>query len=121
MTNNLRPGQPMTKQRSQWQPRPDLEHLAVFVSNVHDGSLRAMVADPDGPEGEWHLSISHVYPPSKTNKAIGRYPSWDEIADARYRLVPASVTMAMVLPPPDEFVAVHDTTFHLHQLLRADQ
>jgi hypothetical protein len=53
----------------------------------------------------WHLSISHPW----------RYPTWDEIAAARYALVPDAVTMAMVLPPSDEYVNLHPNCFHLHE------
>ena len=56
-------------------------------------------------EQGWHASISH---PS-------RYPTWDEIAHARYSLVPGGVTMAMLLPPQSEFVNVHTNCFHLWQ------
>lgn len=69
-------------------------------------------AAPDGiwlPPGElmvWHLSISHLH----------RYPGWDEIADVRYELVPGEVTMALLLPPPGEYVNVHDFCFHLWQI-----
>lgn len=54
----------------------------------------------------WHLSIAHV----------DRYPTWDEIADVRYRLVPEDVTMAMLLPPPDEYVNAHEHCFHLWEI-----
>jgi hypothetical protein len=54
----------------------------------------------------WHLSISHP----------ARYPTWDEIADVRYKLVPDDVTMAMLLPPRDEYVNAHDNCFHLWQI-----
>ena len=56
--------------------------------------------------GKWHLSISH-----KT-----RYPTWDEIKEARYRFVPDEVTMAMLLPPRDQYVNVHPNCFHLHEI-----
>jgi len=56
--------------------------------------------------GQWHLSIS----------AHGRYPTWDEIADARYALCPDYITMALLLPPPWEYVNLHENTFHLHQI-----
>ncbi len=56
--------------------------------------------------GLWHLSISH---PS-------RYPSWEEIRDARYALVPDGVTMAMLLPPKDQYVNIHPNCFHLWQV-----
>lgn len=59
----------------------------------------------DGPNG-WHLSISgHT-----------RYPTWDEIVDARYRLVPDEVTMAQLLPPRDEWVNADEYCFHLHEV-----
>ena len=81
----------------------------VFTRQVGDGTLKTIVGlEPEG----WHLSVSF----SDRRGSPSRYPHWDEIADARYRLVPEDVTMAMLLPPADEFVAVHDTTFHLHQL-----
>lgn len=54
----------------------------------------------------WHVSISHP----------ARYPTWDEIADARYALVPDEVTMAMLLPPRAEYVNAHDRCFHLWQI-----
>lgn len=54
----------------------------------------------------WHLSISHP----------GRYPSWDEVADVRYALVPDDVTMALLLPPSAEYVNAHPTCFHLWQI-----
>jgi len=54
----------------------------------------------------WHLSIAHQH----------RYPTWDEIADVRYELVPDDVTMALLLPPPDEYVNLHDFCMHLWQI-----
>lgn len=54
----------------------------------------------------WHLSISHPE----------RYPTWDEVADARYELVPAEVTMAMLLPPPEQYLNEHPYCFHLWQI-----
>jgi hypothetical protein len=54
----------------------------------------------------WHLSIAHRH----------RYPTWDEIADVRYELIPADVTMALLLPPPGEYVNEHEHCFHLWQI-----
>lgn len=106
---------PLNAQRSPWER--DQEHDLVFAGihtaswerQVHDGTLAAFVArEPQG----WHLSISH-----RSNKKgrPGRYPTWDEIANARYELLPAEITVALLLPPVGEYVAVHPTTFHLHQ------
>jgi hypothetical protein len=74
--------------------------------------LEPAKAAPEGiwlPEGAldlWHLSISHPE----------RYPTWDELADARYTLVPDQLTMAMLLPPRDEYLNVHEHCFHLWQI-----
>lgn len=54
----------------------------------------------------WHLVVSHPH----------RYPTWDEIADVRYELVPDDVTMAMLLPPPDSYVNLHEFAFQLWQI-----
>lgn len=54
----------------------------------------------------WHLSISHPH----------RYPNWDEVADARYELVPDEITMAMLLPPTEQYLNHHETCLHLWQI-----
>jgi hypothetical protein len=51
----------------------------------------------------WHLSIAHPW----------RNPSWDEIASARYEFVPDEITMAMILPPEDEYINIHEHCFQL--------
>jgi hypothetical protein len=81
-----------------WQKDLADGHLSVFVSR-----------EPSG----WHLSISHRR--GRDNRP-GRYPGWDEIADARYQFCPPEVTMAMLLPPLEEYVNLHETTFHLWQV-----
>lgn len=54
----------------------------------------------------WHLSISNPR----------RYPTWNEIRDARYEFLPDDMTFALLLPPRDEYVNVHPNCFHLHQV-----
>ena len=105
---------PLRKQRSPWIGKPDMTHDMLgftahwFQRMVGDGSLWACVCEE--PEG-WHLSISFRNQQGKYT----RYPSWDEIAHARYELLPNDVDFVMHLPPPDEYVALHETTFHLHE------
>jgi hypothetical protein len=82
-----------------YQKECDDGHLSVFVGEELDG---------------WHMSISHRR--SDAGHRPGRYPTWDEIRDARYEFCPAAATMAMLLPPKDEYVNTHATTFHLHQI-----
>jgi hypothetical protein len=107
------PGQPLTKVRSKWVQTDPITiggiQEATYRRLVNDGRLAVIVGlEPAG----WHLSISFM----DNRNRPSRYPRWDEIAEARYRFVPNDVTMAMILPPPGEYVAIHDTTFHLHQI-----
>jgi hypothetical protein len=54
----------------------------------------------------WHMSIACHW----------RYPTWNEIAEARYRLMPADITMALLLPPESEYVNVHKNCFQLIEI-----
>lgn len=54
----------------------------------------------------YHMSIAHR----------SRYPTWDEIKYARYHLLPDNITMAMLLPPTDQYVNLHPNCFHLHEI-----
>lgn len=113
----------MTGHRHNWQRvRAGAMMQAAFPAtqawqkDVTDGHLSVLVGREPADHGglAWHLSISH-----RTNEAVpqpGRYPTWDEIADARYRFVPDAVTMAMLLPPRSEYVNIHNTTFHLWEV-----
>jgi len=58
------------------------------------------------PGTGWHLSISHPE----------RSPTWNEIRDARYELLPDACTMGLLLPPRAEYVNLHPHCFHLHQV-----
>ena len=83
----------------------------AWQKEVHDGHLSVFVAVEDG---RFHLSISHRL--SDGSRRPGRYPTWEEIKDARYRFGPLDKTLAMLLPPQEEWVNVHDTTFHLWEI-----
>ena len=56
----------------------------------------------------WHLSISHPT----------RFPTWTEIHDARYALIPDDCTMAMLLPPKAQYINIEETCFHLTEIVR---
>jgi hypothetical protein len=103
---------PIDPQRSPWRRKGSLQVegvvLAVYVRRVDDGVLAAMVGEE--PNG-WHASVSFRDP----DGALSRYPTWDELAHARYELLPGHLDFVMHLPPVDEYVAVHPTTFHLHE------
>lgn len=107
---------PITRQRSAWildetdRPSPTGYPTAYYWRKVNSGTLWAIVAD-EPSAGGWHLSISfrdHRGEPT-------RYPTWDEIAHARDALLPDDVGFVMHLPAAGEYVALHATTFHLHE------
>lgn len=70
------------------------------------GYLRAIVSQ-DGPDAYWHLSVSHY---------SGVYPNWDQLADARYDLVPLDVDMALILPPPEDYTNYHEGVLQLTEI-----
>lgn len=67
------------------------------------GPLMALVSYENGL---WHLSVS----------GEGFIPTYNQIKEARYSLVPDDCHMAMIYPPKSEFVNVHETCLHLFQL-----
>ncbi|NMP21874.1 DUF7694 domain-containing protein [Sulfobacillus harzensis] len=74
--------------------------VSVRVYVMGECTIFVTTDEPDG----WHLSISHPT----------RYPTWDEVAQARYALGPADQNVVMHLPPEREYVNLHDFCFHLH-------
>lgn len=105
--------QPLTEQLTPWRhigkaPTAPGWTADAYRRTVKDGMLRALVAEE--PAG-WHLSISFADDCGRPS----RYPTWDEIAHARYELLPDDIDFVMHLPPPGEYVALHPTTFHLHE------
>lgn len=53
-----------------------------------------------------HFSISHPH----------RDQTWQEIAAARYALLPKLRDCALLLPPDEDYVNVHEHCFHVHLL-----
>ena len=70
------------------------------------GGCQILVSPPYGKEG-WHLSISHKK----------RYPSWDEIRDAWYELIPNAEEKdaIMYLPKKCDYVNLCYTCFHVYE------
>lgn len=85
--------------------------LKGFQRNTDDGTLTVFA----GPESTgFHLSIS--FKRFGDGSLPSRYPTWDEIRQARYAFAPQDITLAMLLPPKDEYVNLHETTFHLWEV-----
>jgi hypothetical protein len=62
--------------------------------------------DPNFGKICWHISIAHP----------NRYPTYEEIKEARYEFIPDEAIMAMLFPPKSQFVNVHPNCFHLWQI-----
>ena len=77
--------------------QPGSKYYKMGVCNI-------IVSPPTDGAG-WHMSIS----------STKRYQTWDELAHARYELLPDDCLMMMELPPKGEYVNVHENTFHLHE------
>ncbi len=54
----------------------------------------------------WHLSVSRP----------DRLPTWEEVRDARYELVPDEATMALLLPPKSEYVNVYNFCLQMYEI-----
>jgi hypothetical protein len=117
--------QPLAQARSRWEsfdPPADLVRdfaamgasVETYRRRVGDGALSVIVTRH--PEHGYQMSISFM----DHRQKLSRYPRWDEIADARYTLLPEELDMCMRLPPSDQYVALHDTTFQLVQHNRPD-
>lgn len=81
----------------------------VVADTFVKGECRVILArEPHGKGGKllYHLSIS----------CADRYPTWEEIKDARYSLMPLGSTVAQILPPMSEYINIHNNTFHLWEL-----
>lgn len=85
-----------------------LQHIGARVYGMNGCRIIVSNDPSDAPRPGWHLSISRK----------DHDPAWDEIATARYRLLPDIEEMAMYLPPLDEYVNLHPFTFHLHEVKR---
>jgi hypothetical protein len=82
--------------------------FTVFVDAVisEDGTMQVHLTQDNGL---MHMSISRT----------DRYPTWDEIKEARYDLIKDDCYMVMVLPPKSQYVNLHNNCFHLHELSSA--
>ena len=86
-------------------PDPDILMGARQEYYYMLGECSVIVTD-EGGTYPWRLSIAHP----------GRYPMWDEIAEARYRMLPADLTMALILPPLDRYINANANCFQLVQI-----
>jgi hypothetical protein len=77
-------------------PCPQLGYNTLSRKAFASGDCIIIVTRDVYPDGavRWHLSIS----------CANRYPTWDEIHDAPYALLPDAVTMGILLPPKREYV-----------------
>ena len=84
---------------------PGLPDVKVYFEKSRELSVLLSVED-----GLLHLSISHRE----------RYPTWDEIKEARYQLCPDNVVMGMFLPPKEYYVNLDPNCFHLYEVRKGE-
>lgn len=60
--------------------------------------------------GMQHMSISHPT----------RLPTWEELRDARYKFMAPHIHVAMLLPPKEQYVNVHEYCFQLWELAKGE-
>lgn len=80
-------------------------HFRAAVRTYLLGRCLITVTPPMATDG-WILSIDHP----------DRYPTWDEIAKARYELMPADALVGMMLPPKEQFINIAGNNFLLGEL-----
>lgn len=56
----------------------------------------------------FHLSVAHPR----------RLPTWAEVSQARYRLLPGDRSYAMILPPVEQYINIHSHCFQLVEVVQ---
>lgn len=64
----------------------------------------------EGNHNRWHLSISRR----------DHLPSWDEVAKARYELLPSDLDFCMMLPKAEKYINIHQYCFQVLQVTDGD-
>ncbi len=102
-------------------PIPGLK--GAWFKEVDDGTLTLLLGSEPRSANGWplrlHLSIAHRYTSGlvdKGGKLAGRLPTWEEVKAVRYEFMPREMTIAMILPRPEEYVNVHENCFHLWEI-----
>lgn len=94
--------------------------VAILHKRIHDGSLRAIRAQ-EPPDHRWHLSVSHWRRTERRTQRQPRFPTWAEVADARYDLLPANIDVALFLPAAEALVRPSANTLHLWETRRTPE
>jgi hypothetical protein len=80
---------------------PEVEDFQGFMTDKGIQIFRSI------DHGRYHMSISRQ----------DRYPTWDEIKDARENLLPLGKHFVMALPPPQHYINTYSNCFHLWECL----
>lgn len=100
---------------------PMFQHSRSYQKHLPPGFLICMVErkmdDANFPDGRWHLSISHnMMVRTGPSNTPGRFPTWEEIKEARYKFLPPDVNMAIMFPPVELYYNRHETCLHLLEI-----
>ncbi|MCK5644168.1 MAG: hypothetical protein KAJ19_25440 [Gammaproteobacteria bacterium] len=82
-------------------------NCSIFVAREPMGFSTSVIERPGPYPIRWHMSIAHPR----------RYPTWDEISEARDKLLPHELVFAQIMPGSwDEYVNLHPNCFHLWEV-----
>lgn len=85
-------------------------HPGEIVAFVWRGLSITAGLGESGQPTELHIAVSRP----------DRDPTWDELKAVRYAFWPLSAEIVQFLPPPEEYVNVHQHCFHMHGDLDLD-
>lgn len=88
---------------------PKATYCRCYTGRVADGILQVIVSYEQIDGLKWHISVTHD----------ARCPTWDELKQAKYTLLPsdADVEMSIVFPrKTDDYVDIHKFCLHLWEV-----
>lgn len=101
------------RQKSAMDKYKEIEHNTQILflqpgTKVYQRRKCVIIISPPYRSAGWHMSISTGF----------RNPTWEEIRDAWYDLVPDADkrNAAMFFPPEDEYVNLQKYCFHIHEV-----
>jgi hypothetical protein len=90
---------------------PPILHVPTLEPRIKDrddchcykmGVIEITYYEPTQIHPSYNLGMSHPE----------RYPTWDEMVWIRYQLLPDGITMALILPPLEDYINFEDKTGH---------
>lgn len=87
-------------------------NVGLWWRKVGDGVLRVVCEET---VAGWHMALTHAQRGKGGTLSPGRWPRYDELYHARLELLPEHIDVVLHLPREEDYNALEDTTFHLHE------